>query len=100
MGSPIWRIEKDESPEFACKREVKEETGYDVQVIEQIKIKETIIKGIEVKTYYFRVKKIGDSQGINDPDGIIGEADWKTAAEIKVLQHAYPDDKDFLLEQL
>lgn len=32
-------------------------------------------------------------------DGIIAETDWKSVDEIKALKHAYPDDKDFLLQQ-
>ncbi|AXF56088.1 NUDIX hydrolase [Salicibibacter kimchii] len=96
---PSGGIKELETPECCCIREVKEETGYDVKVIEELKVKETTDKGIEVKTNYFRVAKIGDSNGIHDPDGIIAEADWKSSEEIKELMHAYPDDKDFLLEQ-
>lgn len=105
FGSEGWAvpsggIEEGESPEECCVREVKEETGYVVKVIEQLRVKEITIKGIEVKTYYFRVEKIGESSGINDPDGIIAEADWKSLSEIKTLSHAYPEDLDFLVEQL
>ncbi|MFC5602511.1 NUDIX hydrolase [Sporosarcina koreensis] len=105
FGSEGWAvpsggIEEGESPEECCVREVKEETGYDVKVIEQLRVKEITIKGIQVKTYYFRVEKIGDSSGINDPDEIIAEADWKSLSEIKTISHVYPEDLDFLLEQL
>ncbi len=96
---PSGGIEEGETPDYCCVREVKEETGYDVKIIEELKMKEVTIKGIEVKTYYFRVEKIGESDGIEDPDGIIAETDWKSVDEIKVLKHAYPDDKDFLLQQ-
>ncbi|WOV83786.1 NUDIX hydrolase [Sporosarcina jeotgali] len=97
---PSGGIEEGESPEECCVREVKEETGYDVKVIEQLKLKETIINGIQVKTYYFKVEKTGESTGINDPDGIIAEADWKSISEIKTISHAYPEDLIFILEQL
>ena len=69
---PSGGIEEGESPEQCCIREVKEETGYDVKVIEPLRVKETTIKGIKVKTYYFRVEKFGESSGINDPDNEIG----------------------------
>ncbi|MUV38808.1 Glycerol-1-phosphatase [Lentibacillus sp. JNUCC-1] len=104
FGSDEWAvpsggIEEGETPECCCIREVKEETGYDVEVIEELKIKEVTIQGIEVKTYYFRVEKNGESDGFEDPDGIIAETDWKSTDEIKVLKHAYPDDRGFLLQQ-
>ncbi|MCM3759032.1 NUDIX hydrolase [Sporosarcina aquimarina] len=50
---PSGGIEEGESPEECCIREVKEETGYDVSILEQLLVKETSITGIEVKTYYF-----------------------------------------------
>ena len=105
FGSEEWAvpsggIEKGESPEECCIREVKEETGYDVKVIEHLRVKKTTIKGIKVKTYYFRVEKFGESSGINDPDKDIAEADWKSLSEITVIHHTYPKDLRLLLEQL
>lgn len=97
---PSGGIEVGESPEECCVREFKEETGYDVKVIEQLQIKETTIKGIQVTTYYFRVDKIGEGSGINDPDEIIAEAEWKSFSELKTVKHAYPEDLHLLLEQL
>ncbi|MBB4823989.1 8-oxo-dGTP pyrophosphatase MutT (NUDIX family) [Sporosarcina luteola] len=97
---PSGGIEEGETPEECCIREVKEETGYDVKVIEKLRVKETIIQGIQVKIHYFRVVKIGESSGINDPDGNIAEAEWKSIAEIKTMTHAYPEDSQYLLEQL
>ncbi|WP_025784436.1 NUDIX hydrolase [Sporosarcina sp. D27] len=96
---PSGGIEEGESPEECCIREVKEETGYDVRIIEQLLVKETSIKGIEVKTYYFRIDTFGTSTGIQDPDGIIGATAWKSLPEVKTMSHAYPEDLDFLLEQ-
>ncbi|WP_432363345.1 NUDIX hydrolase [Sporosarcina sp. UB5] len=105
FGSEGWAvpsggIEVGESPEECCVREVKEETGYDVKIIELLRVKETTIKGIQVKTYYFSIEKIGESSGINDPDKIISEADWKSLSEIKTIKHTYPEDLEFILEQL
>lgn len=95
---PSGGIEEGESPGECCVREFKEETGYDVKVIEHLRVKETTIKGIHVKTFYFLVEKIGESSGINDPDQIIAEADWKSLSELKTINHAYPEDLNFLLE--
>lgn len=97
---PSGGIEEGETPEDCCVREVKEETGYDVKVIEQLSVKKATIKDIHVTTYYFRVEKIGESSGISDPDKTIDEADWKSLSEMKTINHAYPEDLKLLLEQL
>ena len=97
---PSGGIEEGETPQECCVREVKEETGYDVKIIEQLMVKETVIQGIQVKTYYFRVDKIGLSSGINDPDNLIAEAEWKSISDLKILKHVYPEDLKLLLVQL
>ena len=89
---PSGGIEEGETPEECCIREVKEETGYDIVIEDNLFIKETETKGYKVKTYYFKVKKAGESEGINDPDNIIVEAGWKSLRDIQKLQHAYPED--------
>jgi len=97
---PSGGIEEGETPEECCIREVKEETGYDVKIIKQLMVKETVIQGIQVKTYYYRVDKIGERSGVNDPDNLIAEVAWKSIIDIKMLEHAYPEDVELLLEQL
>ncbi|MCP3740436.1 NUDIX hydrolase [Rossellomorea sp. BNER] len=94
---PSGGIEMRESPEECCIREVKEETGYEVEVIDTLFVKETNIKGIKAKTHYFKVKKMGESQGINDPDNIIASAEWKSLSELQKIEHAYPEDLELLL---
>jgi ADP-ribose pyrophosphatase YjhB (NUDIX family) len=89
---PSGGIEKGETPEDCCIREVKEETGYDVRIIEKLTVKETVIKEIEVKTHYFIVEKLGESSGINDPDDTIVEAAWIALSDLKDLAHMYPED--------
>jgi ADP-ribose pyrophosphatase YjhB (NUDIX family) len=89
---PSGGIEKGETPEECCIREVKEETGYDVRIIEKLTVKETVIKGIEVKTHYFIVEKLGESSGLNDPDETIVEAAWIALSDLEDLAHMYPED--------
>ncbi|ETT80590.1 NUDIX hydrolase [Viridibacillus sp. FSL R5-0477] len=93
---PSGGIEQGETPEECCIREVKEETGYDIVIEDSLFIKETEIKGYKVKSYYFKVKKTGESEGINDPDNIIVDADWKSLRDIRNIQHAYPEDLEVL----
>ncbi|MFE6169387.1 NUDIX hydrolase [Viridibacillus arvi] len=97
---PSGGIEQGETPEECCIREVKEETGYDIVIEDSLFIKETEIKGYKVKTYYFKVKKTGESEGINDPDNIIVDAGWKSLRDIQNIQHAYPEDLGVLEEFL
>ncbi|MEK5481805.1 NUDIX hydrolase [Viridibacillus sp. FSL R5-0888] len=97
---PSGGIEQGETPEECCIREVKEETGYDIVIEDSLFIKETEIKGYKVKTYYFKVKNTGESEGINDPDNIIVDADWKSLRDIRNIQHAYPEDLEVLEEFL
>jgi 8-oxo-dGTP diphosphatase len=80
---PSGGFEEGESPEECCIREIKEETGYDVKITKLLRIKEITIKGIKVKIYYFKVQKIGESIGINDPDRLIAAAEWKSLNENK-----------------
>ncbi|QTD42378.1 NUDIX hydrolase [Sporosarcina sp. Te-1] len=105
FGSEKWAIpsggiEEGETPEECCVREVKEETGYDIKIMGKLRVKETVIEGIQVKIHYFRVVKIGESSGINDPDDNIAEAEWKSISEMKMISHAYPEDLEFLLEEI
>ncbi|MGE7934783.1 NUDIX hydrolase [Viridibacillus arvi] len=74
---PSGGIEQGETPEECCIREVKEETGYYIVIEDSLFIKETEIKDYRVKTYYFKVKKTGESVVINYPDNIIVDAPWK-----------------------
>jgi 8-oxo-dGTP diphosphatase len=89
---PSGGIEIGETAEDCCVREVKEETGYDVKIIEKLTVKETVIKGIEVQIHYFKVEKLGESTGINDPDETIVEAAWKSLSALHDLEHMYPED--------
>lgn len=89
---PSGGMEEGETPEQCCIREVKEETGYTVEILQSLFIKHTDINKIQVKTHYFLVQAIGNSQGIQDPDKIIEEKSWKSLAEIQTLKHMYPED--------
>ncbi|WP_064093449.1 NUDIX hydrolase [Rossellomorea aquimaris] len=99
--SPGWEvpsggIEIGETPEQCCEREVKEETGYDVKVVDHLHTKKTKIQEIKVTTYYFKTEVKGGSLGINDPDKTIAEAKWVSISEFLTLKHAYPEDTPYI----
>ncbi len=100
-GSDAWAIpsggiEEGETPEECCIREVMEETGYEIEILDQLFLKNTVIKGYQVETYYFIVKKCGVSRGISDPDKIIEESAWVSLSEVGNLNHLYPEDLKLL----
>ncbi|WP_281975714.1 NUDIX hydrolase [Halobacillus litoralis] len=95
---PSGGMEGFESFEECCKREVSEETGYIVEVIEKIKVKEgTYVEaGIEYEVHYFSVRAIGGEMRIQDPDELIHEIKWVSKDELEELNLSFPEDLDFL----
>ncbi|TYS68262.1 NUDIX hydrolase [Sutcliffiella horikoshii] len=89
---PSGGIEIGETPEECCIREVMEETGYRINIVEKLFIKEKVIKDFEVLTHYYKVKKLGESKGINDPDNTIMEVSWKSIYDLEKIEHTYPED--------
>ncbi|MEA3322489.1 MAG: NUDIX hydrolase [Bacillota bacterium] len=89
---PSGGIETGETPEECCIREVMEETGYRVVILEKLLIKEKVMKDYEILTHYFKVEKMGESMGIDDPDNTIIEVGWKSITELEKIEHTYPED--------
>ncbi|MGM7684583.1 NUDIX domain-containing protein [Cytobacillus sp. Hm23] len=86
-----------ENPQrIAVFREVKEETGYDVNILDFILTKKTVINGIDVTTDYYEVNVIGGKMTVNDPDQTIIEVGWKSFEELQTLQHMYPEDIEYI----
>ncbi|MGF2615850.1 NUDIX domain-containing protein [Rossellomorea vietnamensis] len=97
MGTDLWSvpsggIEPGESPEECCIREVKEETGCVVEILRRLRVKQTVIQGIAVTTYYFNVERSGGKLEVNDPDQNIEEACWKSIDDLSRLPQLYPED--------
>lgn len=94
---PSGGVEKNESPEQACIREVWEETGFKTEVKKVLHIKKAVIKNYNVTTHYFLCEIIDGQVTYHDPDDSIEEIAWKTYEDIKTLKHDYPEDKEMLL---
>ncbi|MGR6013220.1 NUDIX hydrolase [Bacillus paranthracis] len=82
---PSGGLEKGETLEECCIREVWEETGYNVEVVSKIYEKRRdYIWGSCIRSLLCR-KKIGGSMKIQDPDELIHEIAWKRIDEMKEL---------------
>lgn len=95
---PSGGLEKEESFEECCVREFREETGFEVEVIDPLKVKQGTTYGIDVEVHYFEVKVVGGRQQIQDPDNLIHEIAWKSAEELKGLKLSFPEDRHYLLD--
>ncbi|MEH7403843.1 MULTISPECIES: NUDIX hydrolase [Bacillaceae] len=97
-ATPSGGLEQNESIEECCKREVLEETGYEVEVIKQLFIKEGISYGFKVEVHYFEVRIIGGYAKIQDPDQLIYDIAWKSADEILDIELSFPEDRNLLID--
>ena len=97
---PSGGIERGETSEQACVREVWEETGYKVRAIQSLHTKKAMIDTFDVTTDYFLCEIIDGDITYHDPDEIIAEIAWKSVDEVEKLPHDYPEDKGLLLKLL
>jgi ADP-ribose pyrophosphatase YjhB (NUDIX family) len=97
---PSGGQEKNETFEECCIREFKEETGFIVEVVDQLKVKkgsyEELLISFEV--HYFLVRIVDGKRKIQDPDNLIYDIAWKTIDEIKSLDLSFPEDRNFLID--
>ena len=91
---PSGGLENGESFEDCCIREFKEETGFDVEIIDFIKTKYHTYSEInfQAEVQYFFVKIIGGKQEIKDPDYLIYDISWKSEDVLSSLKLTYPED--------
>lgn len=97
---PSGGLEAGETIAHCCEREIFEETGYKVDVMESVKVKhdfDTVIN-IEVEVQYFRTVLIGGQPTIQDPDHLIHDIAWKSEEELKSLALSFPEDRNFLID--
>lgn len=96
---PSGGLEKGESFEECCLREIGEETGYKVQISHKLHVKTGTTYGIDVEVHYYRVQLLGGEMTIQDPDGLIYEIAWVSKDEVQRLELSFPEDLPFLLDQ-
>ncbi|WP_088070948.1 NUDIX hydrolase [Gottfriedia luciferensis] len=95
---PSGGLEKNETIEECCIREIFEETGYEAEIVKRLFVKEGVSYGFEVEVHYFEVKVVGGNAKIQDPDQLIYDIAWKSADEIKDLELSFPEDRNLLIE--
>ncbi|WP_127534210.1 NUDIX hydrolase [Paenibacillus kobensis] len=97
---PSGGKEQDETLEECCIREVYEETGYRCEIIQVIKDKAGAFGPVKYHVKYFEIAIVGGQPTLHDPDGLIYEIAWKTAAQLNELHFSFPEDKEFLLRYI
>ncbi|MDY0075416.1 MAG: NUDIX domain-containing protein [Acholeplasmataceae bacterium] len=96
FGFPKGHVEKNESERMTAKREVKEETGLDIEIFDQVKAKTSYSpkRGVIKDVVYFLAKAL--SFDIKPQEEEIAHAVWVDASD--VLDHlTYPNDKKLFL---
>ncbi|RLQ92424.1 NUDIX hydrolase [Falsibacillus albus] len=103
--SKTWSVptggrDTGESFEACCVREVEEETGYKVDIVDKIKIKTGTYEELQVtyEAHYFAVKVVGGERKIQDPDQLIYDIAWKSINDLVELELTFPEDRCFLID--
>lgn len=91
---PSGGLEAGETLPECCIREIREETGYETEIMGKLhtKEKEYPEHRIVVEVHYFLVKQTGGERRIQDPDGLIYDIAWKSTEEIQQLDLSFPED--------
>lgn len=91
-----------DSGEQSAVREMAEEAGYQVRILEKQRVKSGEYEnlGIAYEVHYFQVEATGGEARLQDPDGLVREIAWKPLQEVISLPLLYPDDRDYLIGRL
>jgi ADP-ribose pyrophosphatase YjhB (NUDIX family) len=96
---PSGGLEKGETFEECCKREIEEETGYIVDIVQELQIKNGFYEKnhLNYEVHYFLVKTVGGSRKIQDPDQLIYDIRWVSLESLKTLELTFPEDREYLI---
>jgi ADP-ribose pyrophosphatase YjhB (NUDIX family) len=99
---PSGVMEKGETFEECCKREIEEETGYIVDIVQELQIKKGCYLEHNVKheVHYFLVEAIGGSRKIQDPDHLIYDIQWISLDALKIIELTFPEDREYLISMI
>jgi ADP-ribose pyrophosphatase YjhB (NUDIX family) len=96
---PSGGLEKGETFEECCKREIEEETGYIVNIVQELQIKKGFYEehDLNYEVHYFLVKVVDGSRKIQDPDQLICDIRWISLDSLKTLELTFPEDREYLI---
>ncbi len=97
---PSGGLERNETFEECCIRELYEETGYIGHIKKPLFVKEADFQNIDVVVHYYLVDIIGGKMTIQDPDQLIHAIAWQSRKDIEVLYLSFPEDREFLHHML
>ncbi len=99
---PSGGRESNETFEECIIREVKEETGYKVEIIKALQVKKGCYVEVNIafEARYFLVKMVGGTKTIQDPDNLIYDIAWYSLNEIQGLELTFPEDRELLMEYI
>ncbi|GGD11967.1 NUDIX hydrolase [Pontibacillus salipaludis] len=100
--APSGGVEEGETYDECCLREFNEETGNKAEIIEKVNVKKGRNENhqIDYEVHYFKVKVIGGTRKLQDPDQLIHAIEWKTKEELAILPLAFKEDQEFLLKMI
>lgn len=93
---PSGGLEPEETLRECCKREVWEETGYEVEVGGHLYTKWGNEGSIKTKIHYYESEIVGGKPTLHDPDQLINKIDWISLSELKNLPLCFPEDESIL----
>lgn len=89
---PSGGVETDETFEQCCIREVYEETGYHVEIENELFTKDSEVSTVK----YFSVNIIGGQIRLHDPDGLVQSVEWRDPKLVPKEDFQYKEDIEFL----
>lgn len=97
---PSGGVEENETFEECCAREVWEETGYRIKVINKVRERDGITYKVDVHVKYFKVQLIGGEKKIQDPDQLILDISWIPISKISEIKMLYEEEREILQNYL
>lgn len=91
---PSSGVEAGETLEQCCEREFHEVTGLTVKALNELKVRGGSYENAAVsfEVHYFQVAVTGGALAVPKADFLIEDVAWKSLAQLKELDLAYPDD--------